>query len=166
MLKLRHLLILPVVFGVFCSLPASALSEWQRGTISQYCGTIRQTLQTVQRNDSRLRTRLGSYYETIYSDFMVPLNLRLVKNNQQSTTTLAQQSNFATARTEFSSNFINYSRSLEELIAYDCQSDPDGFYAKLTDVRAKRELVHSSVTSLNQIIAEHSSSVAEIGGSL
>ena len=59
---------------------AIALSESQRGIISQNCGSIQQSLRQLQVADSRTRVYLGSIYETILSDFMTPLATRVASN--------------------------------------------------------------------------------------
>ncbi|MBQ6570721.1 hypothetical protein IJI02_00005, partial [Candidatus Saccharibacteria bacterium] len=59
-----------------------------------------------------------------------------------------------------------YSKSLEELIAIDCASVPEIFYAKLESVRSLRQTVASDVASLNKIISSHKKAVESLKGSL
>ena len=49
--------------------------------VSQSCSSIKLQLQTVQKNDARMRIHLGQQYETLSNRLMLNLNLRLVKNN-------------------------------------------------------------------------------------
>ncbi|MBQ3430516.1 hypothetical protein IJG20_00175 [Candidatus Saccharibacteria bacterium] len=128
------------------------ISEEKRGLISQNCGTIRQSLKNLQRADSRARTYFGAIYETVSSKYITPLNLRLVKNNLSSNSLISLQTNIADTRTKFSSDFIDYSKSLEELISFDCRLNPDEFYSKLVTTRKKRETVASDVKKLNDLL--------------
>ena len=130
----------------------SKLSEEKRGLISQNCGTIRQSLKNLQRSDSRARTYFGAIYETVSSEYLTPLNIRLVKDDMSSVSLINAQSKLADLRTKFSDNFINYSKSLEELIAHDCRLDPDGFYDKLVSTRKKREKVAEDMNSINELL--------------
>ena len=128
------------------------LSEEKRGLISQNCGTIRQSLKNLQRSDSRARTYFGAIYETASSKYIVPLNLRLVKNDLSSVSLINLQSELADKREKFSSDFINYSKSLEELIAYDCRLNPDTFYEKLVETRKKRASVAVDMKDINELL--------------
>lgn len=128
------------------------LSEEKRGLISQNCGTIRQSLKNLQRSDSRARTYFGAIYETASSKYIVPLNLRLVKNDISSVSLINLQSDLADKRVKFSSDFISYSKSLEELIAYDCRLNPDTFYEKLVATRKKRAAVATDMKEINELL--------------
>lgn len=128
------------------------ISEERRGLISQNCGTLRQSLKLLQRSDSRARAYFGSVYETISSKYLTPLNLRLVKNNLSSNNLLSLQTSLASLRSDFSTDFIAYSKSLEELIALDCRLEPDEFYQKLEETREKRAVVASDMDKINKLL--------------
>ena len=145
---------------------ASALTEQQRGAISQYCGTIQQTLKTLQQSDSRTRLKLGAFYETFSSKYIVPLNTRLVKNNQINTALATIQSDFSSLRSSFSTDFISYSRSLEELTAFDCKNSPDEFYEKLSDTREKRALVRNDTKKLKTLLINFKTEIQQLKESL
>ena len=133
----------------------SAISGRQISTISKNCNTIKQTLQTVRVTDARARTYLGSYYEKIYSNFIVPLNLRLTRNNQPNTELTASQVSFSNQRTDFIEDYIIYQRSLEELINFDCAAHPSDFYGQLKIVRDKRNAMVTDVASLRTTISKY-----------
>jgi len=147
-----------VIFTTFSSTPVFAaetsteLSEERRGLISQNCGTLRQSLKQLQRSDSRARTYFGAIYETVSSKFLTPLNLRLVKNNLSSVSLIEVQTSLAEERKTFAADFIDYSKSLEELISIDCRLEPDQFYAKLLSTRKKRAIVDADLSSLNDLL--------------
>ena len=146
------------------TLPASALSEAQRGAISQNCSTIQQTLMQLQKVDSRTRTYLGTTYETISNKFITPLNLRLVKNNRPTLSEL--QTAFNSEQSKFREEYTNYMRELEGLIATDCRQDPDGFYQKLTATREKREQLRIVTVKLAQLADQQYAAVLDLRSSL
>lgn len=151
----------PFISGIFTG-PASALNETQRGLISQNCGSIRQSLKQLQVSDSRTRVYLGSIYETILSDYMAPLVTSINNNNLISNTTSAiitQQSDFSVSRSNFSSTYIEYQRTLESLVNYDCMSDPDGFYEKLESAREQRADLEAIVAQMRTKLDTHISTI-------
>lgn len=144
----------------------SKLSESQSAKITTSCSTIRQSLKNLQRTDAHARTYFGAIYETVFTKYLKPLNLRLVRNDLSSSTLLEVQTSIATARTDFSNDFIDYSKSLEELIAIDCRLEPETFYQKLLTVREKRARVASDIKTLNRFLTSTVKSVEELKESL
>lgn len=138
---------------------AAALSETQRGVISQNCGSIRQSLKQLQVADSRTRVYLGSIYETMLSDYLDPLATRINNNNLSLTdngaSLLTQESDFTVSRNSFSSTYVAYQRALEELADYDCLSDPDGFYEQLESVREQRADLAALVAQMRTKVDTH-----------
>ena len=126
----------------------------QRNTIMDHCDAIRDNLKSLQRTDSRARVYLGRYYETILSNFITPLNLRLVENNMSNTKLLENQTNFANKRTAFVNDYISYQQSLEELVNMDCKSEPEKFYEKLLVTREKRQIVNKDTAKLRNLTNE------------
>ena len=142
------------------------LSEEKKGLISQNCGSLRQSLKSVQRSDSRARTYFGAIYETVSSKYLTPLNLRLVKNNRSSVALIDLQTSLAEDRAAFSSDFINYSKSLEELISIDCNLEPETFYSKLLETRRLRALVSKDMNSINTALTASVKNVEKLKGDL
>lgn len=162
----KFLLSLVSILFAFCplySLQAYAISESQKSIISQYCGSIKQSLKTLQHADIDSRIKLGSRYETAISKFMTPMNLRIVKNNLSVSDLADLQQSFADYRTQFSSHFTAYSKILEELVAMDCQKEPENFYQKLLDAREAREKVRGDTISLNNILSKYQEAVKNLG---
>lgn len=124
------------------------LTDAQINTIVDHCDTIKDSLKSLQRVDSRTRVYLGRYYETILTNFITPLNLRLVENNISNTALLENQTNFANKRNSFVSDFIVYQQALEELVHVNCKSEPVKFYEKLLVAREKRKIVNKDVSKL------------------
>ena len=131
---------------------ASALTEDQESEISQSCATIKQNLKNLQRTDSRTRSYLGSLYQTMLTNYIAPLNLNLVKNNQPSPTITALYSDFLNARKEFADKFTTYSQNFEELLLIDCKDHPGDFYDKLEQTRRERDELHKSVKKVRTLL--------------
>lgn len=134
-------------------------SKTKFANISQNCSSIKQSLASLERSDSRTRTYLGSAYEAISTSFITPLNLRLVKNNQTDTNLFGVQADFSEQQANFRSEYTSYMRELESLIAIDCQAHPDDFYRQLTETRRHREALHSTTVELSKLIKEQYSAV-------
>lgn len=154
------MLILQVFGGLTAiSTPVSAISEEQKTTVSSHCEVIKDNLKEVQRNDSRARVYLGRYYEAILSKFIVPLNIRLVENNLSGTSLIRNQNDFNQKRTEFVADYIEYQKSLEELVLMDCKAEPEKFYDELGIVRTRRAAVSQDVKRLLELSFEQVSLV-------
>lgn len=132
-----------------------AFSENQEAVVSGECSTIRQTLQTVQKVDSKVRTHLGSYYEKVLNKYMIPLNSRLVENNMPNNDLFQTQTNFNDKKKEFSNDYIEYQKNLEELINIDCKNSPNDFLEKLTTTRDSRKKVHEDIGSLKALVNKY-----------
>lgn len=145
---------------------AQALSEMQSGAISQNCSTIRQMLQSLQRVDSRTRAYLGSAYEVFLSNFIVPLNLSLVKNGHPSADAASIHSDILEARQQFNNKFIEYSQDFDRLLAIDCKSSPEAFYEQLVVVRKQRTVLESDVRNLKGLLEDYYSTIKILGGEL
>ena len=164
---LRWLIGLVVIAAILVMLfpkPVEGLSAVQRDAVSQNCSNIKQSLIQLQKVDSRTRTYLGTTYETILTRFIVPLNLRLVKNNRPSLPTI--QSNFTSEQVKFRDSYTDYMRELESLIGIDCRVQPDDFYARLEVVREKRFVLRETTVRLAELADEQYRIVLDLRSSL
>lgn len=151
------------IFGAFLAISvvllgsqgAMAISKVQKDAISDYCGTIKEALKSVQKDDARVRVHLGGRYETILSKFIVPLNVRLVEQNLSNAELVENQNKYAEAKAAFTSDYVNYQQKLEELITVDCKNNPSEFYEQLGKVREKRKTVEQDVVKLKNLISRH-----------
>ena len=150
--------------AVFAATPK--ISTEQKAAIVDHCDAIRESLRNVQRQDSRARVYYGRYYETISSKFMLPLNTRLVENNLLSDSLLNTQTKFTKLRSDFSNDFIEYQKILEELVTTDCKNEPEKFYELLETARTKRDYVNQDATDLRKTITTHVELVTSLEGSL
>ena len=149
-----------VVLLIIISTPAEGLSETQRGAISQNCSTIKQSLSQLQKVDAKTRNYLGTTYETLANKFIVPLNLRLVKNNRATLPHI--QSDFSLKQTEFRNTYTEYMREMEALMGCDCKKLPDEFYTQLEVVRKKRSDLRKVTQELSQLAEEQYASVLDL----
>ena len=141
---------------------ATELSDEQIGNISTNCASIQLRLKQIQKNDARSRVYLGAQFETISSNLMMNLNLRLVKNNIANANISSQQTDFAAERDAFKSDYITYSQALENLISINCKDEPQHFYDQLETVRSHRSTVAKHVKRLAEMVDEHRKAILDM----
>lgn len=165
--SMKRILVVMAVFMVgLLILPVSVRADEKQAAISDNCGTIKENLKKVQKQDARTRVYLGGYYEKILSKFMIPLNVRLVENNLANAKLTENQNNFADAKILFMNDYVDYQQGLEELVMMDCKNESESFYKKLMKVREEREVVNRDVATMRKIISEHMKLVKELKGKL
>ena len=130
--------------------------------IQQNCSSIKIQLSQIQKNDTKNRVQLGSYFESINTDLMLNLNLRLVKNNITNPELTSLQSDFASERERFKNDYIGYSQELESLLKIDCKADPTNFAKHLNKTRTKRDAVYESIERLNELLDKHAATVKDL----
>lgn len=140
-------------FGIVAS--TSALSSRQISTISTKCDLIHNSLQSVSANDARIYVNLSKYYEMITNRFIVPLNLRLTRNNIPNTELAELQVKYVNARAELKTTYLEYQRLLEELKSFNCTDRPEEFYGRLQIVRKKRSVLADYTTKLRKMTSEY-----------
>lgn len=153
---------------LLCSCVAGALSENGANYIIDNCEQIKTQLRNVQHNDSRARVYIGGYYEKIISKYITPLNVRLTRNNisdELAQELMNNQASFATAQTNFKDDFIEYQKSLEELINADCGNAQD-FYNQLVTVREKRQTMVFDINKVSELTSKHIELVRQLRGRL
>lgn len=155
-----------MMVAALISVPVGAVTENQEDAIKNHCEAIREDLKKVQKADARTRVYLGALYETILTDFVVPLNVRLVENNLSGAEFIENQNNVADTKTLFANDFISYQQNLEELVLMDCKKEPEGFYNKLEMVRKKRKIVEQDVLKMRNLISEHVELATQLKGKL
>lgn len=138
------------------------LNDTERGNISMSCASIQTGLKNVQRNDSKTRVILGTNYQTLLSNYISPLNVRLIKNNLPDSTLISIQSETITSRNSFTNLFVTYSQRLESLISIDCKNQPDTFYSELENVRFLRSQLEESVNKVNTALSNHLKTVNQL----
>ena len=159
----RSVFITTIFLAAFLSAAASplfskkvtALSDDQRGVITQNCATTKQSLKQLQKTDARARSYLGSAYEGLLVNYITPLDLRLINTGQPNASLTTIHSDILNTRQQFVSEYTTYSQSLEELLSIDCYNHPDDFYNKLVETRQKRAELSATTTNLRNLFSEH-----------
>lgn len=145
---------------------ATSLSDDQKGAISQHCATTKQSLKTLQRTDARARSYLGAAYESLITNYITPLDLRLINNSRPNANITSIHSRIVETRKQFISEYTSYSQSLEDLIATDCQNSPEEFYTKLVSTREKRASLSTTTTNMRNLFSEYLTDVKLLRNSL
>ncbi|MBR3256618.1 hypothetical protein IKG10_03075 [Candidatus Saccharibacteria bacterium] len=148
------LIIQPIIF-FHPFLSATAISDAQETIIIKRCDDIKTELRLIQREDAKSRVHLGAYYDQIMSNFVTPLNVKLVENNLSNAGFIDNQNDLAKTKSTFANDFTKYQQMLEELVAIDCKNEPEKFYDKLVDVRQRRKTMEQDVLKMRRLISEH-----------
>lgn len=151
-------------FFVFAS--EEKISDSKKQSIVGGCDNILSILKSTQYSDSYARTYYGTIYDNFLSSFIVPLNVRLLKNNASDTILTQLQDDFVAEKSKFSTDFITYEKSFDELIKISCATQPEKFYSQLLDVRKKREIVDKDVSKLNNFILSQEQLIKKKGSNL
>lgn len=164
---MKRFLVLTMMFLCgLVSMPVSAILENQKNAIVDNCENIKVDLKKVQKNDARARIALGSRYETVLTNFITPLNVRMVENGLSNADFIENQNDFSSSKIVFGNDYIKYQQELEELIALDCKDKPDEFYKKLEKVRQKRKIMEQDVLKMRSLITQHVKIVTEVRGKI
>ena len=165
------LAVLSLAFSVSNSISSAAVdasssSGNTTSNSSQLCDSARQSLKTVQKSDSYARSYLGHSYGLILTNYIVPMNLRLTVLNRPDAALSSLQSDFVSARTKFNNDYVAYSRSLEELLLVNCDSDLEKFIHSLKKVRENRSVVENDTILLDSLAKNYLKSAKSLEASL
>lgn len=168
MLKMkRSYFFIALLLVLFSSVNVFAISETQQKAVVKNCKRIRETLKGIQRADTSARTDyLPSIYDEMLGSFIIPMNSRLLKNDQTSDLLIKNQEDFAETYSEFKADFVTYSRSMEKLLSINCEENPKEFYSALEVVRTDREYVNLDTQKMSQIIDKQKTYVDTLRESL
>ena len=157
-----------VVLVLICQpiMSVAAISDEQKATIVKYCDDVKSELRLVQRDDAKSRVHLGTYYDKIMSNYVTPLNVKLVENNLSNAGFIDNQNDLAKTKNTFANDFTKYQQMLEELVAMDCKNEPEKFYDELIDVRQRRKTMEQDVLKMRRLISEHISLVENVRSKL
>ena len=68
--------------------------------------------------------------------------------------------------TNFIIDYVEYQKTLEDLVATDCKNEPTKFYERLENVRLKRGVVSKDVSKLRKLAGEQMDLVDALKGTL
>ena len=148
--------------GVYAEEGQSEIPEEKLKLVSDNCDSIKTNLKGIQKSDARARVYLGAYYEKILTKYMAALNVKLVENNTPDTDLIESQNKYATAKTNFTEDYISYQKKLEELLSVDCKSEPKKFYEELLSVRKKQGVIVKDAAKMSNLLTEHKELVKKL----
>jgi Asp-tRNA(Asn)/Glu-tRNA(Gln) amidotransferase C subunit len=148
------------VLSLNCFFPISTfadeeISNEKLENVALNCESIKQTLRRVQNIDKNARVSIGRSYQNILANYITPLNIRIIKNNQKENKLAEIQSDYVNAREKFNAEYIAYSQEFENLLKIDCKNEPKSFYDQLVATRQKRTDVAAASSKLREIIKNH-----------
>lgn len=143
-----------------------SLTESQITSIKNSCSIIKDNLRTVQQEDYRVYDHLSRYYDYILTNFITPLNIVLVKNNIANPSLTENQTTFASAKSKFRNDYINYNKEFEELVSLDCAAEPVRFYNQLVTTRKARAKVATDTSKLRELTNKQTDLVTNLKESL
>ena len=156
--RISSLFLILAIFSCFSSFPVfadetSEIPEEKISNVETNCASIKETLKRTQNADKNTRISLGRTYQTLLTDFITPLNVRLMKNNRFDANLADLQTAFSTDRENFNQDYISYSKAFETLLSIDCKSEPEKFYRQLQKTREERRNVASSATIVSNDVS-------------
>ena len=138
------------------------MSDELKGAISVNCGSIVKQLQNVRYYDRRAREYLGNRYEKVLTSYVTNLNVRLVKNNISNARLQELQVALAESHAGFKNEYGKYATEMNELIGMNCVTEPEGFYVKLGQVRARRVNVRRWTEKMSEGLDKYRDEVADM----
>lgn len=139
-----------------------AISEGQKTAIVDHCEAIKEDLKKVQRADARARVYIGGRYETILTDFVMPMNVWLVEKNMSRTELIESQNAISEGKMGFSNDYVDYQQGLEQLVGMNCRAEPEKFYDKLVRVRQKRKKVEQDMQKMTKLLDDYKAQVVKL----
>lgn len=146
----------------FFAVPVGAISEGQKTAIVDHCEAIKEDLKKVQRADARARVYIGGRYETILTDFVMPMNVWLVEKNMSRTELIESQNAISEGKMGFSNDYVDYQQGLEQLVGMNCKAEPEKFYDKLVRVRQKRKKVEQDMQKMTELLDDYKAQVVKL----
>lgn len=129
--------------------------------IERNCKSAQRSMQRIKYVDPVVRVNRGATYSTI-SNLMAALSNRAAYNAYR-VPQLSQETNAVqTQRVQFANDYTDYEIALSELVAFDCQGDPQEFYKRLVDVRTKRSIVALRIREIDQRLDAFSVATGEL----
>lgn len=144
------------------ALDADNLSFDDQAMIARNCKAAQRTMHRIQYVDPVVRVNRGIAYNNI-SKLMSALTARAAFNAynipQFSVETEAVQG----LRSQFADDYTDYEIALRDAIGFNCENNPDEFYQKLVDVRAKRAIITLRIREIDRRLNVYATAVTQLG---
>lgn len=161
-----------LLFAVLCLsllLPTSAgaidpnnMTPEEREMIVKRCKSAQRIMQRIQYVDPVARVNRGTTYNNI-SKLMTAMTARAAFNAYSIPQFAVETEAVQELRTQFADDYTSYEIALRELINSNCTDNPEEFYKKLVDVRAKRAIVTLRIREIDRRLDVYASAVVQLG---
>lgn len=158
---MNRLVTLLTVFGaVFIGIIAisqvvqaqTTLPEEHIQRIRQNCVTAQTALNQLHASDALLRVNRGKLYENISTKLMAPLNSRIALNREEGLRLAATTLEYDRQIDIFRSDYINYERSMSNILEINCVDKPVEFYEGVQSTREMRQRLHGDTETLTMLL--------------
>lgn len=129
--------------------------------VERNCKSAQQTLQRIQYVDPVARVNRGTAYNNV-SKLMASMTSRAAFNAYSLPQLSVETEAIQDLRTQFAKDYTEYEIALRELINYNCANNPQEFYARLVDVRAKRSIVTLRVKEIDRRLDVFSANITQL----
>ena len=129
--------------------------------VERNCKSAQQILQRIQYVDPVSRVNRGTAYNNV-SKLMSSMTSRAAFNAYSLPQLSVETEAVQDLRVEFAKDYTEYEIALRELINYNCAENPQEFYSKLVDVRAKRSIVTLRVKEIDRRLDVFSNNITKL----
>lgn len=131
------------------------MTEEHIARIRSNCIEAQSTLNQLHTSDALLRVNRGKLYESISTKLMAPFNSRATLNRFDVTKLSALAASYERELTAFRTNYKSYEETTSQALRINCINQPVAFYDNVNDARQKREVVHSNIVNLKNILQKY-----------
>lgn len=128
------------------------ISDQQAAQVRQACKPAQSILQRLQTTDVATRVNRGQIYENLLNRLITPFDSRVSLNRYDATALNGAAIAIGQKFTQFKTDYVQYSDDFSQLLTYNCQSDPRGFYAVLVTTRNDRTAVSNDINNIKSAI--------------
>ena len=131
------------------NVPNAPYSAELAASISQNCSTITNSLVSLRKRDISTRVSRVYVYEFLLQRTQA-FGTRLKNNKLEHKAVDGDNQIVELQLSQFKQDYDSYDDHLTNLIATNCNTDPQDFYNKLTSVRAERKQLASDVQNIHE----------------
>ncbi len=144
------------------ALDADNLTPDEQAMITRNCKAAQRTMQRIQYVDPVARVNRGIAYNNV-TKLMAAMTARTAFNAYSIPQFSIETEAVQNLRSQFAEDYTDYEIALRDLINFDCTENPDEFYEKLVDVRAKRAIITLRIREIDRRLDVYAASVTQLG---
>jgi hypothetical protein len=147
--------------SVLVAVSTSAVSEERILTDAQIegirgrCDQSKQEIERLRKADRLLRVNLGKQYEWIAKRLMAPLGSRIALNGLEGVELSATVVEYNRALAGFRENYLQYDRSIDDILGMNCNEQPIEYYTAIERTRELRRDTHESTKRLAELAKQY-----------